>query len=140
MDHEQEFAALGSSIEPLPAHVAEARVLADGGVTPRDSPGTGSFISSASGLSVHTRSVPCKTTLLTFSNRAADKIFVLHGLNDHSNKHAYTALAHSLSETYDVHLADMQGHGYSGSHGRQYVPDFREVLSDTAQWVNETMA
>ena len=121
---------------PLPTWTEEAAALPDGGVAPYDHT---SFRSSASGLSVYTRHFQPDSTLQTPAARELH-VFVFHGLAEHCSKYYYTHLAERfVAQGIAVHMADMQGHGYSESMSPRLVADAEHLISDGLQFVTETM-
>jgi alpha-beta hydrolase superfamily lysophospholipase len=65
-------------------------------------------------------------------------VILVHGLKDHSDRYAATALR-LVEEGYAVHAFDLRGHGRS-SGARVYVDDFGDYVADLAIFVERVRA
>lgn len=124
-------------VEP-PPWVTEALNLMDAGIAP-ESDGS-KFVSKSSGLKVHTRTImhfPGDSTAISLLSVGC--IFVFHGEGEHCNKRCYTSMANHLSQEVgvDVHLLDMQAHGYSEAVAPHYIAKSEDLLSDAEQFIHD---
>jgi alpha-beta hydrolase superfamily lysophospholipase len=65
-------------------------------------------------------------------------VIVVHGLKDHSDRYAATAVK-LVAQGYAVHAFDLRGHGRSGG-ARVYVDSFSDYVADLAIFVERVRA